>query len=211
MKISLRSFVVASLILTLSVGGSYASKVKTSAPGPANVVDVNGGELHLSMDTLFTSVLLSQGVVASFHGTSSAVPPTSPKGTRGFRVYGGEVDTNSGEGEFETVGDLQFNNGTTIVMLRHMTLDTTGAVPVITAEVLVNGSITGRFPVFTLVVNDLFPVPPPSITKITTPTVALAVNDSFVTLFNSIFNAKVLFLGVGAGTVSVSVTTGTIL
>ena len=74
-----------------------------------------------------------------------------------------------------------------------------------------NGSITGRFPVFTLVVNDLFPVPPPSITNITTPTVALAVNDSFVTLFNSIFNAKVLFLGVGAGTVSVSVTTGTIL
>ena len=66
MKISLRSLVVASLILTLSVGGSYASKVKTSAPGPANVVDVNGGELYLSMDTLFTSVLLSQGVVASF-------------------------------------------------------------------------------------------------------------------------------------------------
>ena len=206
-----RSFVPATIALLLILSGtSQATKTHTpNKPAPPNVVDVNSGELDISLDQTFSSAMLSQGIIASFHGTADKLPANSPKGARGFRVYGGEVDTNTGEGEFETVGDLQFTNGTTIVMLRHMTLDTSGAVPIVTAEVLVNGAITGRVPVFTLVVNDLFPVPPTS-GIFTTPTVAMAVNDSFVTLFNSLFGSNSLWLGIGAGTVSVTATTGTI-
>ncbi len=211
MTFTRRTFLAATAaVLFLITGTSQATKVHTpNSPGPANVVDVNTGELDISIDQTFASAMLSQGIVASFHGTADKVPPNSPKGARGFRVYGGEVDTNTGEGEFETVGDLQFTNGATTIMLRHMTLDTTGAVPVVTAEVLVNGAITGRFPAFTLVVNDLFPVPPAG-TTISTPTVAMAVNDTFVTLFNSIFGTKSLWLGISAGTVSVTATTGSI-
>jgi hypothetical protein len=209
MKLTLRPALCSALILLLGVGTSSASTKKPNAPAAPNVVDVNAGQLDIMLDPVFTSVLSSGGVTASFHGTVDSTPPGTPKGTRGFRVYGGEVDTNSGEGEFETVGDLQFNNGTTLVELRHLTLDTTGAVPVITAEVLINNAISGRFPVFTLVVDDLFPVPP-SGTSIATPTVAMAVSDTFVTLFNSIFNNKIIFLGLGAGSTSVMATTGTI-
>jgi hypothetical protein len=206
-----RTFLTAiAALLVLITGTSQATTThKPNAPAAPNVVDVNAGQLDIAIDPIFSVAMLSQGIGPSFHGTSDAVPPTSPRGSRGFRVYGGEVDTNSGEGEFETVGNLQFANSTTTVILRHLTLDTSGAIPVITAEVLVNNAITGRVPVFSLVVNDLFPVPPTG-TTITTPTVAMVVNDSFVTLFNSIFGAKALWLGISAGTASVSATTGTI-
>jgi len=209
MKMTPCTFLLATAVMVLTTGTLHAAKKTPNSPSPANVVDVSSGQIDYNLNPTFNSVLLSQGVVISFHGSTEAVPANSPKGTRGFRVYGGEVDTNSGEGEFQSVGDLQLTNGTMTVILRHMTLDTTGAVPVITAEVLVNGSITGRVPVFTLVVDDLFSTPPAG-TTFSTPTVAMAVSDSFVTLFNSIFNAKVMFLGLGAGTASVTATIGTI-
>jgi hypothetical protein len=209
MKMNPCSLLLAAAVMVLNTGTLHATKKTPNVPAAPNVVDVNAGQLDIMLDTTFTSVLASQGVLATFHGTADSTPPNAPKNTRGFRIYGGEVDTNSGEGEFETVGDLQFNNGNIVVELRHLTLDTTGAVPVITAEVLVNNAITGRFPVFTLVVDDLFATPPTG-TSIATPTVAMAVSDTFVTLFNSIFTNKPLFLGVGAGSASVMATTGSI-
>ena len=203
------------LLLTIAgplfvVGAVGATTPKQpSPPGPANVADVNAGQLDIYLSAAFTVALRgAAGVVTSFHGTVNSTPVNAGAGTRGFRVYGGEVDTNSGKGEFETVGNLQFTNGATTIVLRHMTLDTTGALPVVTAETVINGAVAGRVPVFTLLADDLFPVPLKG-ALFATPTVATVVSDGFVTLFNSYF-PQAMWVGMGSGTVSVSGTTGSI-
>lgn len=209
MKTHLRSFALTAATLLLSAVPSHGTtNKKPNDPGPPNVVDVNAGQMNINLDQTFTTIVGTLGVTTSFHGTH-AVPAGFPTTGRGFRVYGGQVDTSSGEGEFQSVGTLEFTNGTTIVQLRHLTLDTTGAAPVITAEVLLNGSMAGRVPVFTLITNDLFSIPVNG-NSFTTPAVALAMSDSFVTLFNTLFNLKVMTLGLGAGTVSASATIGPI-
>ena len=208
MKTHLRIFALTAATLLLSAMPTHASNKKPNNPGPPNVVDVNAGQLNLNLDQTFTTIVGTLGINTTFHGTHP-VPAGFPATGRGFRVYGGQVDTSSGEGEFQSVGTLEFANGTTTVQLRHLTLDTTGAAPVITAELLLNGSMAGRVPVFTLITNDLFSTPVNG-SSFTTPAVPVAMADSFVTLFNSLFNLKVMTLGLGAGTVSASATIGPI-
>ena len=194
-------------LISSPAGAAKTTSSKSSEP--ANVVDVSAGQLDVSLDPAFTTALRGiAGVVTSFHGTVLSTPAGASAGTRGFRVYGGEVDTNSGEGEFETVGNLQFTNGLTTIELRHLTLDTTGALPVVTAETIINGAVTGRVPVFTLTANDLFPAPLKG-TAFATPAAPTVISDGFVTLFNSYF-PKAMWIGMGTGTVSVAGTIGTI-
>lgn len=203
MQASLRTFLLTAAALFFSVAPVYAQRGRTPNGPSTTVLDVNAGYLYLSFEQTFYTTLSMSAVDISFHGTVDAAP-----GVRGFRVYGGLCDTTSGAGEFQSVGDIQFLLGTNVAELYHLTLDTTGQVPVITAELLWNGVVAGRIPVFTLVTSDL--TGPVTGSTFSTPTVALAVNDSFVTLFNSLFHSKILSLGLGAGTTSLTAGLGSL-
>jgi hypothetical protein len=130
----LKNFVVSSLVLAVS---TFSAHAQTS---------------NFSFGV--TTVHLSEGFVSAL-GSLHVTP--SPLGTSGLRD--GAIDFPIIEGEFDPAnlkaeiihsGGLRLAAGGTTVDLRHFIIDTTGAKPVITGFVVLDGNVVGRLTLFDL-------------------------------------------------------------
>jgi hypothetical protein len=79
----------------------------------------------------------------------------------------------------------------------------------VSAEVLVNGSIAGRYPLFSLDLNGPYPFASTS-TSFEMGQVPIIVSETFVSLINGIFGKTVFRVGTLAGSVGLTATGGTI-
>ena len=205
---SLRKLTALTAALLLAASPVTTARALSTPFAVPDVVDINGGVLGLYVVNTLTSMGNSAGVITSFHGTTAA-PAGSAIGSYGFRIFAGEVDINHGIGDAMAVGNIQMSSPTITVMLRHLQFDNSGPTPNVSAEILVNGAIVGRSPVFTLNVSGMYPFT-------STPTtfhmnqVPMNVADSFVFYINGVFGKQVFTVGSPAGLVGMSTTLGTI-
>ena len=86
---------------------------------------------------------------------------------------------------------------------------TAAPTPNVNAEILVNGAIVGRSPVFTLNVTGAYPYASTP-TTFNMSAVPMNISDSFVFYINSLFGRTVFTIGTPAGSVDMATTLGTI-
>ena len=101
-----------------------------------------------------TTVNLSQGflnALATLRVSAGSVGEGSLRsGIASFPVTGGALDLGTAKGEINHAGGLFLAAGSTRVELISFNIDTTGASPVLTGLVIVNGDVLGRVPLFKL-------------------------------------------------------------
>ncbi len=84
--------------------------------------------------------------------TITAVSPSEFNGTYiNLPVSGGAVDLATGKMELQHHGGLVLTAAGNVARLENFTIDTTGSVPMVSADVVLNGVFEGRTPIFGLV------------------------------------------------------------
>jgi len=127
----LKTTLAMTFVLALACTSALAQKTETVGAGVTSV--------KLSGD--FVGALQSLGV------KPGTVEPTKLfHGRVTFPVIGGAIDLKTLKGEIIHSGGLTLTAGNTQVRLQAFTIDTTGAGPVLTGLVVVNGALLGRVP-----------------------------------------------------------------
>lgn len=130
----LKNVVVSSLVLAVS---TFSAHAQTRA-----------------FRTGVTTVHLAEGFVSaltSLHVKPSAIGPSEFRdGAIDFPISEGEFDPTDLKAEIIHTGGLRLVAGGTTVELHHFIIDTTGAKPVITGLVIVDGKVVTRLTLFDL-------------------------------------------------------------
>ncbi len=162
-----------------------------------NTKTVESGRTSVKLSGDLISALQSLGV------TPATIAPSQLRnGQVNFPITGGAIDLKTLKGEIIHSGGLTLTSGKTQVRLQAFTLDTTGAAPVLTGLVTVNGALLARVPLFdinlsgsSIKVND-------GIVTITA--VGLTLDKAAATALNQVFNVKAFTAGFPVGTARVS-------
>jgi len=155
-----------------------------------------------------TSVTLSSdfiGALGALQLTAGAVGAGSLRsGVASFPITGGALDLANAKAEINHSGGLVLATNTTRVQLLSFNIDTTGATPVLTGLVTVNGDVVGRLPLFTLGLPALtLPLQPAAFGTIFLPGVQVRLSAEAATALNSIFGVNAFVEGFNIGTASV--------
>ena len=130
----LKNIVVSSLVLAVSTFSAHA-QTRTFRAGVTTV--------HLAEG--FVSALASLHVTPSPLGNSEL-----REGVIDFPILEGEFDPTDLKAEIIHSGGLRLAAGGTTVDLHHFIIDTTGAKPVITGLIVLDGKVVGRVALFDL-------------------------------------------------------------
>jgi hypothetical protein len=163
-------------------------------PASANPsVNLGGGQTKVLLSNDFLGALGALNLSAGSIGNGTLF-----SGVAAFPIVGGVLDLQNAKGEINHSGGLFLATRTTRVELSSFNIDTTGATPVLTGLVTVNGDLIGRVPLFRLELPALtLPLQPqafgtvfvPNVKVTLSPEAALALNGVFsVTAFTSGFN-----------------------
>jgi hypothetical protein len=182
------TFAVAALVTVLSPL-SQAQKTKT----------IDRGRTTVALSSGFVSALGSLGV------TPGTVGPTRLySGTVDFPVTGGAIDLDTAAGQILHSGGLTLTAGSTEVVLQSFIIDTTGAAPVITGLVSVDGKLLGRLPLFDLALPSGLTLPlKPADGLIILKGVGVTLDSTAAGALNSVFNVSAFKGGFGIGTAKV--------
>jgi hypothetical protein len=123
------------------------------ATGTVLLVCANAfGQNTKTVEAGWTSVKLSGDLVTALQTlgvTPGTITPSKLRvGKVNFPATAGAIDLKSLKGEIVHSGGLTLTAGNTQVRLQTFTIDTTGAAPVLTGLVTVNGALLGRVPLF---------------------------------------------------------------
>lgn len=154
-----------------------------------------------------TTVVLSSeflGALGALRLSAGSVGEGSLRsGVAGFPVTGGVVDLGTAKAEINHAGGLFLAAGTTRVELTSFNIDTTGAAPVLTGLVTVNGDLLGRVPLFDLELPALtLPLRPQSFNTLFIPNVKVTLSATAAAALSGVFGATVP-AGLSIGTASV--------
>jgi hypothetical protein len=164
-----------------------------------NTATVEYGRTILAFDPSFTSSINSLGATIGGVGFSSV----DNSGTIVFPVVCGALDLQTGRGEIEHLGGLSVVANGLQLRLQNLILDTTGS-PVLTAMLVVNNKLIGRFPLFDIA------VPPSTSLPLQTTVGVLQINGFGVTFnatgaatINAVFGNNAVPAGMKVGTLNV--------
>lgn len=154
-----------------------------------------------------TTVVLSSeflGALGALRLSAGSVGDGSLRsGVAGFPVTGGVVDLGTAKAEINHSGGLFLAAGNTRVELTSFNIDTTGAAPVLTGLVTVNGDLLGRVPLFDLELPALtLPLRPQSFNTLFIPNVKVTLSATAAAALSGVFGATVP-AGLSIGTASV--------
>ena len=152
------------------------------------------------------TVNFSPGFLSSVNGAGITITDLSgnalQNGSSVFTGVGGALDVTSAAGELMHDGGFILTVGSNTVRMQNLVIDTTNlSSPVIIALSIVNGSVTGRVPLFTLLAPPGFVTPLPS----TAGTVLLSgifiyIAPAAASELNSLLGSNVIPAGLAAGT-----------
>jgi len=160
---------------------------------------VEGGRTTVHLSEGFVSALGSLGV------NPGTVSPTKLKdGKVDFPITGGAIDLHSAVGQIIHSGGLTLTDGKTEVTLQSFIIDTTGAAPVITGLVAVDGKQLGRLPLFDLVLPEGFSTPlRPEFGFLVLKGVGVTLDNTAAGALNSVFKVSAFKKGFWIGTADV--------
>jgi len=110
----------------------------------AQSLSVQGGYISLVHDSTFTTPLRTYGINITGSANSLAVDKYVPF----FNITGGLLDGATGAGEIQTEGGFSYSNNSRAIEVRRFTLDTTGAAPLVSGLVFIDGLPMGRMPLY---------------------------------------------------------------
>ena len=156
-----------------------------------------------------TTVTLSAGFVSalqSLHVTPGTIGPTTISGgAASFPVVAGALDVNNAKGEIIHSGGLTLADSAKRVRLQSYTIDTTGAHPLITGLVTVNGTLLGRMPLFDLQLPSGLTLPlKPSGDVLTLKGVGVTLDGAEAKALNMVFSVSAFQAGLKIGTANVT-------
>lgn len=112
----------------------------------AQTVPVASGRTSVTLSSDFLSALTTLQVRPGVAGQGRLVGAVAS-----FPITQGSVDATNARGEIFHTGGITLDAGTsTRVQLLNFTIDTSGNSPILSGVVLVNGSLVGRIPLFSL-------------------------------------------------------------
>lgn len=157
------------------------------------------GETRVQLSSEFVSALGTLGVAPG-----TVFPTRLSRGAVNFPVVAGAIDLTNAKGELLHSGGLTLTAGTTKVQLQSFTIDTTGAQPVISGIVSVNGQLLGRLPLFDLVLPSNIKLPlAPRGGWITLSGVGVKLSATAAGALNSVFNVNAFTGGFNIGSANV--------
>ena len=159
----------------------------------------------LGISTGVTKVDLAEGFVSalsSLHVAPAPIGASELKGTTiDFPILTGHFDTSDDKAEIIHSGGLSLTAGGTVVDLRDFIIDTTGAKPIITGLVELDGKVVGRLTLFDLSLKEA---------ALDSDGCVLVIKNADVTLdsgaaatLNSVFKISALAGGLNIGTAKV--------
>ena len=163
----------------------------------AQAQDVAYGRLTVNFSSSFLNSASGAGItITDLSGSALA------NGSAVFTGVGGALDVNSAAGELMHDGGYILTVGSNTLRMQNLVIDTTNlSAPVITALTIVNGTVMGRIPLFTLLAPPGFVTPLPS----TAGTVLLSgifiyIAPAAASELNSLLGGNVISAGLAAGT-----------
>jgi hypothetical protein len=140
--------VMRNLVASAAIGVSLIAAPLASVAAPTDTTF--GGETVVALAGSFLAALSSLGVAPGAIGPARI---EAYKGTTyaAFPITTGQIDLGTVQGEIDHSGGLSLTAGSTVVELTAFAIDLySGASPVLTGLVTVNGSFVGRIPLFDL-------------------------------------------------------------
>lgn len=163
------------------------------------------GQNTKTVEAGWTSVKLSGDLVTALQTlgvTPGTIAPSKLRaGKVNFPVTAGAIDLKSLKGEIVHSGGLTLTAGNTQVRLQTFTIDTTGAAPVLTGLVTVNGALLGRIPLFDINLSGSSVRVNEGILTITR--VGLTLNKAAAASLNQVFGVNAFSSGFPVGTAKV--------
>jgi len=170
---------------TLAIAGTTEQVTDTVTTGVTGVQFSSG----------FLDALSSLGVEAGPVG-----PTTIYDGIATFPITGGAIDLNTAGGNIIHSGGLTLHTSKTNVLLESFIIDTTGAAPVLTGLVVVNGTLLGRVPLFNLILPPGFTLPlKPQLPLLTLSNVTVELSSKAAADLNSVFSVSAFHGGFDIG------------
>jgi hypothetical protein len=159
----------------------------------------------LGISTGVTKVDLAEGFVSalsSLHVAPAPIGASELKGTTiDFPILTGHFDTSDDKAEIIHSGGLSLTAGGTVVELRDFIIDTTGAKPIITGLVKLDGKVVGRLTLFDLSLKDA--ALDNSDCVLVIKNVAVTLDSGAAATLNSVFKISALAGGLNIGTAQV--------
>ena len=181
----LRNAVVASVVLAVS---TFAVQAQTK--------EIRTGVTKVDLAESFVSAL------SSLHVTPAPLGASELKGTTiDFPILIGQFDTSDDKAEIIHTGGLSLTAGGTVVELRDFIIDTTGAKPIITGLVKLDGKVVGRLTLFDLSLKDA--ALDNSDCVLVIKNVAVTLDSGAAATLNSVFKISALAGGLNIGTAQV--------
>ena len=116
----------------------------------APTASIGGGATTIRLTQPFTTTLSSLNIAVS-----KVEESTVRSGAIVSPIIEGVLDRLNARGEVEHAGGIRFGRSPVFVRFTNLILDTTGATPVITADIIVKDSVVSRQPVFDVVIPNL--------------------------------------------------------
>lgn len=173
--------------------------------GPTRVI--TGGTTQVKLSDEFLGALGALGLSANI------IEPGRIFGAAGsafiaFPIPSGDLDLGTAKGEINHLGGLTLSTQTTTVRLRNFVIDTTGAKPVLTGLVVVNGDVVARLPLFDLQLPRDLRLPLPDVKILSLRGVGVTLNATAAGALNSVFGVNAFVEGFPIGIATSAFTLG---
>ena len=163
----------------------------------APTASIGGGSTSIRLTAPFTTTLSSLNI-----GVSKVEESTVRNRAIVSPVIEGALDRADARGEVQHSGGIRFGRSPVFVRFTNFILDTTGAAPVLTADVVVNNSVVSRQPVFDVTLPTLTLPIPNSRRLLSIPSMTLALRTESAEILNSAFTTTSFAPGVSVGRAS---------
>lgn len=182
----------APFVLTVAVV-FHTISVAVAAP----TASVGGGATTIRLTAPFTTTLSSLNIAVS-----KVEESTVRRGSIVSPIVEGVIDRADARGEVEHSGGIRFGRSPVFVRFSNFILDTTGAAPVLTAQVVVNDSVLSRQPVFDVTLPTLTLPIPNSRRLLSIRSMTLALRTESADILNSAFGTTSFAAGLSVGRAS---------
>ena len=163
----------------------------------APTASIGGGSTAIRLAAPFTTTLSLLNI-----GVSKVEESTVRNGAIVSPVIEGIIDRADARGEVQHSGGVRFGRTSVFVRFSNFILDTTGASPVLTADVVVNSSVVSRQPVFNVTLPTLTLPIPTTRRLLSVRSMALSLSPEAAAVLNSAFATTSFAPGLSVGRAS---------
>lgn len=183
---------LAPFVLTVAAA-LFTSSSALAAP----TASIGGGSTAIRLTTPFTTTLSSLNI-----GVSKVEESTVRNGAIVSPVIEGLIDRADARGEVQHSGGIRFGRSPIFVRFSNFILDTTGASPALTADVVVNNSVVSRQPVFNVTLPALTLPIPTTRRLLSVRSMTLSLSPEAADVLNSAFATTSFAAGLSVGRAS---------